>query len=117
MELLLLYFSAIHLLKSTVMTSLQQLQRALKTKEDIIAKLEAELLLRDEVITDLKCQLDKYQSILPKSYTSTPADILAPRKYRAQGISAAPQSSQVSENTSDGVVTPQQFKRYSKQDE
>jgi len=89
------------------MGSLQELQRLLRVKEEAIRSLEHEIIIRDEMIEQLKSQLDKYQSILPKSFTDTEVtNGYMPRKQRAQGISAAPQ----------GRIdqTIQQYKRYSK---
>ena len=90
----------------TVMGSLQELQRLLRSKEETIRRLEHELTVRDQLIEEMKSQLDKYQSIIPKSFTNSLLNGYAPRKQRAQGISAAPQG------TVD--INLQQFKKYSK---
>lgn len=73
------------------MGSIQELQRLLKSKEEIIRNLEHDLTTRDELIEQLKSKLDKYQSIIPKSLTEQLAIRHTPRKQRTQGISAAPQ--------------------------
>lgn len=100
-------FVAIDLLYS-VMGSLQDLQRLLKNKEEIIYKLEHELTQRDALIEELKSQLDKYQSVLPKSLTNNKhTNGFLPRKHRAQGISAAPQAA-------DDINNLKHFKKYSK---
>lgn len=68
------------------MDSRHDLQRIIRVKDDQIRRLQQELAERDEEIEKLKSQLDKYQSVLPK------AAIIRPRKVRAQGISAEPQT-------------------------
>lgn len=72
------------------MGSLQDLQRLLKNKEETIRRLEHELSVRDDLIEQMKSQLDKYQSIIPKSLAHSFTNGHVPRKQRAQGISAAP---------------------------
>ena len=74
------------------MGSLSELQRALRLKDEKIKELQRIIHQKDEKIVELSSQLDKYQSILPQSPTSLPAN--KPRKQRAQGISAEPQALQ-----------------------
>ena len=69
------------------MGSLGDLQKLLKLKDTRITELEQQLRDKDDLVQELRSQLDKYQSILPKS----PTVRNGPRKQRAQGISAEPQ--------------------------
>ena len=62
---------------------IQELQILLKSKDERIRSLENKLAERDEKIEQLKSQLDKFQSVFPKAI---------PRRVRAQGISAEPQT-------------------------
>ena len=65
------------------MGTVQELQALLKIKDEAIAKLQKLLAEKEETIEHLRSQLDKFQSVFPKAI---------PRKQRAQGISAEPQS-------------------------
>jgi cGMP-dependent protein kinase len=51
--------------------------------------LEAQLRLREQEILELRSHLDKFQSVFPYHIKNNQ---LRPRKTRAQGISAEPQS-------------------------
>lgn len=62
-----------------------ELQKALKVRDERIAALEKQVEQRDERIKELMSQLDKYQSVFAQSQRG-------PRKQRAIGISAEPQS-------------------------
>lgn len=62
-----------------------ELQKIIKAKDDQIRKLQQELAEKDAEIEKLRSQLDKFQSVLPKA-------LMRPRKVRAQGISAEPQT-------------------------
>ena len=106
-NVMLIFLTAIDILYS-VMGSLQELQRLLRSKEETIKKLEQELNARDELIEQMKSQLDKYQSIIPSSLTNSLTNGYAPRKQRAQGISAAPAEVK--------NLSLQQPKKYSKPD-
>lgn len=88
------------------MGSLQDLQRLVSSKEDVIKRLETELKSREDLIEELRSQLDKFQSVLPKSLLNPLSDGQVPRKQRAQGISAAPQGT--------ANVKLQNFRKYSK---
>lgn len=70
------------------MSSLQELQALIRSKDEKIRDLQKKIHDRDDVITQLRSQLDKYQSVLPQSLKVT----ARPRKQRAQGISAEPHS-------------------------
>jgi cGMP-dependent protein kinase len=61
------------------------LHELLKTKDEQIKQLQRIVVEKDEEIEQLKSQLDKFQSVLPKA-------LVQPRKVRAQGISAEPQT-------------------------
>ena len=63
----------------------KDLHELLKTKDEQIKQLQHIITERDEEIEQLKSQLDKFQSVLPKA-------LVQPRKVRAQGISAEPQT-------------------------
>ncbi|PSN58154.1 hypothetical protein C0J52_01029 [Blattella germanica] len=63
----------------------------LQEKESRIRELEAQLRLRDQEILELRSHLDKFQSVFPYHIKNNQ---LRPRKQRAQGISAEPQSIQ-----------------------
>lgn len=63
----------------------QELQNLIKVKDEQIRSLQEQVAERDEEIEQLKSQLDKFQSVLPKA-------LVQPRKVRAQGISAEPQT-------------------------
>ncbi|CAK1555825.1 unnamed protein product [Leptosia nina] len=58
---------------------------------DRIRELEALLKQRDQEMVELRSQLDKLQSVFP--YQQYARGSRAPRKQRAQGISAEPQTS------------------------
>lgn len=69
--------------------SQQELQVLLQTKDLRIHDLEAQLRLREQEILELRSHLDKFQSVFPYHIKNNQ---LRPRKKRAQGISAEPQS-------------------------
>ena len=79
------------------MGSLADLQKQLIQKDERIAVLERHIRQKDDLIRErdaliqeLRCQLDKYQSIIPA--VSRKAVIQnGPRTKRANGISAEPQ--------------------------
>lgn len=79
------------------MGSLAETQKLVRQKEEEIEKLRKDLrdrdarisYLEDEVQT-LRSQLDKYQSVMAGGHRPSPVSV-APRKVRAQGISAEPQ--------------------------
>ena len=73
-----------------MMGSLADLQKQLRIKDERIKELEKQLRDRDTHIQELKSELDKFQSVLPISRTSS---VKGPRKQRAIGLSAAPLSS------------------------
>ncbi|XP_069699973.1 cGMP-dependent protein kinase, isozyme 2 forms cD4/T1/T3A/T3B isoform X2 [Periplaneta americana] len=70
--------------------SLTELQALLQSKESRIRDLEAQLRQRDNEILELRSHLDKFQSVFPYHIKNNTQ--LRPRKKRAQGISAEPQS-------------------------
>ncbi|ELT93924.1 hypothetical protein CAPTEDRAFT_158933 [Capitella teleta] len=86
------------------MGSLAELQKCLRQKDDRIKDLERTLGERDEQIQDLRSQLDKYKSVIavpPHSPTGSASSFInGPRKQRLQGISAEPQNSATTSNTS-----------------
>ncbi|XP_021933459.1 cGMP-dependent protein kinase, isozyme 2 forms cD4/T1/T3A/T3B isoform X1 [Zootermopsis nevadensis] len=67
----------------------QELQALVQTKDLRIRDLEAQLRLREQEILELRSHLDKFQSVFPYHIKNNQ---LRPRKKRAQGISAEPQS-------------------------
>lgn len=75
-------------------------QAMLADREARIRELEAQLRRRDEEICELRSHLDKFQSVFPfhiqnnnhLSSGITDNGVARPRKQRAQGISAEPQS-------------------------
>nr|XP_053633381.1 cGMP-dependent protein kinase 1-like [Cherax quadricarinatus] len=70
-----------------------ELQEILGKKDDLIRDLEQKLKFRENEITELRSQLDKFQSVIPYATvgaSSTTKD--RARKTRAQGISAEPQT-------------------------
>lgn len=69
--------------------SQQELQALLQSKDLRIHDLEAQLRLREQEILELRSHLDKFQSVFPYHIKNNQ---LRPRKKRAQGISAEPQS-------------------------
>ena len=69
--------------------SQQELQLLLQTKDRRIHDLEVQLRLREQEILELRSHLDKFQSVFPFHIKNNQ---LRPRKKRAQGISAEPQS-------------------------
>jgi cGMP-dependent protein kinase len=69
--------------------NLQELQVLLQTKDLRIRDLEAQLRVREQEILELRSHLDKFQSVFPYHIKNNQ---LRPRKKRAQGISAEPQS-------------------------
>lgn len=66
-----------------------ELQVMLQNKDQRIRELEAQLRLREQEILELRSHLDKFQSVFPYHIKNNQ---LRPRKKRAQGISAEPQS-------------------------
>jgi len=74
------------------MGSLQELQKALRQKDERIRELERVLTQRDDIISELRSQLDKYQSVMPTSPTSAKAALFAGKAGRTRGfgISAEP---------------------------
>lgn len=91
--------------------TLDQLKEQLVQKDIRIKELEEQLRLRSDEITELRSQLDKFQSVFPFSNPVSPtlnhhyancnntthfkiSDTAfgRPRKQRAQGISAEPQT-------------------------
>jgi len=80
--------------------NVQELQSLLSARESRIRELEAQLRQRDEEICDLRSHLDKFQSVFPfhihnnnhLNSVATDNGIARPKKQRAQGISAEPQS-------------------------
>lgn len=84
---------------TTMMVNTPDVQQMLQNKDDKIKELETKLRLREEEIIQLKSHLDKFQSVFPFSLNATGKHIglnnnvgPRPRKQRAQGISAEPQS-------------------------
>lgn len=77
----------LHIYGTSKMGSLAELQNMRRAMEDKIIELENRLRDKDDLIQELNSKLDKYQSIvhIPKIPTG-------PRKQRAQGISAEPQT-------------------------
>lgn len=71
------------------MGSLEMLE-ILTRKDDLIKDLEKKLKVKEDEITELRSQLDKFQSVIPFSAVSSTPEV--PRKTRAQGISAEPQA-------------------------
>lgn len=69
-------------------------QAMLADREARILELEAQLRMRDEEICELRSHLDKFQSVFPYHIKNNHVGngIARPRKQRAQGISAEPQS-------------------------
>lgn len=63
----------------------------LMQREDRIKQLEAVVKTKDDEISELKSQLDKYQSVITVVGASGVSKVRA-RKTRAQGISAEPQT-------------------------
>lgn len=86
--------------------NVQELQALVAVKEARIRELENQLRLRDEEIVDLRSHLDMFQSVFPYHMASPTHNhnnnhlnsvvvdngLARPRKQRAQGISAEPQS-------------------------
>ncbi|KAF4519614.1 hypothetical protein B566_EDAN003781 [Ephemera danica] len=69
------------------------IQNILLARDERIRELEQQLRARDEEIQQLRSHLDKFQSVFPFHTAGTAASVAArPRKQRAQGISAEPQS-------------------------
>jgi cGMP-dependent protein kinase len=85
--------------RQAMASSVDELQQLLCEKETKITELTKLVQQRDVEITNLKSQLDKFQSVLPLYMPTSPKHIvglnnnavLRPRKQRA-GISAEPQS-------------------------
>lgn len=75
----------VHAVEGFAMDNKQDLLNIIKTKDDQIKTLQQQLVAKDEEIEQLRSQLDKFQSVLPKA-------LVQPRKVRAQGISAEPQT-------------------------
>lgn len=72
------------------MGSLADLQKLLTQRDERISQLERLIREKDDLIQELKCQLDKYQSIIP-AVSRKSAIQNGPRTKRANGISAEPQ--------------------------
>lgn len=78
--------------------NVQDLQALLSVKEARIRELESQVRQRDDEICDLRSHLDKFQSVFPfhihnnNHLNSHDHGSSRPRKQRAQGISAEPQS-------------------------
>ena len=72
------------------MGSLADLQKLLTQRDERISELERLIREKDDLIQELKCQLDKYQSIMPVVSRKAPINN-GPRTKRANGISAEPQ--------------------------
>ena len=70
------------------MGSVAELVNQRRNMEERIRELEQLLIDKDDKIQELTSKLDKYQSIVHISTISS-----GPRKQRAQGISAEPQTS------------------------
>lgn len=74
------------------------MQQLLLAKDEQIRELETKLRLREEEIVQLKSHLDKFQSVFYLNTTgklglnNNVGPTNRPRKQRAQGISAEPQS-------------------------
>ncbi|RZC39355.1 DUF641 domain containing protein [Asbolus verrucosus] len=85
--------------RQVMASSIEELQNLLCQKESKIIELTKLVQQRDVEITNLRSQLDKFQSVLPLYNPTSPKHIvglnnnavLRPRKQRA-GISAEPQS-------------------------
>ncbi len=94
-----------------VQNSVDDIKQQLEQKDTKIRDLEEQLQLRNEEITELRSQLDKFQSVFPFSNPVSPtlnhhygncnnnnhfgitnSNFGRPRKQRAQGISAEPQT-------------------------
>ncbi|XP_071514307.1 uncharacterized protein [Panulirus ornatus] len=70
-----------------------EMQELLGKKDDLIHDLEEKLRLREDEITELRSQLDKFQSVIPYATAGASASTKGrARKTRAQGISAEPQA-------------------------
>ncbi|XP_042243079.1 cGMP-dependent protein kinase 1-like [Homarus americanus] len=71
-----------------------EVQELLGKKDDLIRDLEEKLKVRENEITELRSQLDKFQSVIPFATVGpTPGSPKGrARKTRAQGISAEPQT-------------------------
>ncbi|XP_064630245.1 cGMP-dependent protein kinase 1-like isoform X2 [Lineus longissimus] len=72
------------------MGSLQEMQKVLRQKDDIIASLQKTIEKKDQELQDLRSALDKYQSVF--NLSSSPATGPKFRTTRIQGISAEPQT-------------------------
>ena len=83
------------------MSTVTELKALLKIKDETIAKLQKLLTEKEQTIEQLRSQLDKFQSVFPKAI---------PRKQRAQGISAEPQSAK----TIQDYLTNNAQKKYAK---
>ncbi|KAL1464375.1 hypothetical protein WDU94_004026 [Cyamophila willieti] len=88
---------------STVITSeamgtvnVEELQVLLQCKETKVHELEEKVRVQNEEILQLRSQLDKFQSVFPYHNphlnNNININLARPRKQRAQGISAEPQS-------------------------
>lgn len=92
--------------QSTVITSegmgtvhtVDEMQSILQAKESKIRELEEKVKVQNEEIVQLRSHLDKFQSVFPYHNPVSPThmnnniNLARPRKQRAQGISAEPQS-------------------------
>lgn len=91
--------------------SFDEIKKQLEQKDNKIRELEKQLQLQNDEITELRSQLDKFQSVFPFSNPVSPtlnhhytncnnnnhfaipnSNFGRPRKQRAQGISAEPQT-------------------------
>lgn len=78
--------------------NVDELQTILQSKEAKIRELEEKVRLQNEEIVQLRSHLDKFQSVFPYHNPVSPnprnnnINLARPRKQRAQGISAEPQS-------------------------
>jgi len=74
------------------MGSLQEMQKILRLKDERIKDLEKQVSQKDELLAELRSQLDKYQSVMPTSPTAASFKSLRSQRTRALGISAEPAS-------------------------
>lgn len=96
-------------------------QQILQAKENKILELEQMIHSRDVEISELRSHLDKFQSVFPFHLNAQKQKVIAglnnnavvlrPRKQRAQGISAEPQSDATIQE-----LSQQTFPTYDKND-
>jgi hypothetical protein len=78
--------------------TVDEMQSILQAKESKIRELEEKVKVQNEEIVQLRSHLDKFQSVFPYHNPVSPThmnnniNLARPRKQRAQGISAEPQS-------------------------